>query len=103
MRLGSSHNRISAAYLFQQPALLDDVCYGLHLNALGFVDILEGVQVAGLLVLHDAHLRRQRRETWGKRGRQTHLAERALSNTPKKDEMKQVNLSIKVYGLRASN
>ena len=45
-----------AAYLFQQPALLDDVGDCLHLHALRLVDVLEGIEVASLLVLDNSNL-----------------------------------------------
>ena len=39
-------------YLFQQSTLLDDVRNGFHLDTFGLVDVLEGIQLASLLVLN---------------------------------------------------
>ena len=43
-------------YLLQQPALLDDIRYRLHLHALGLVDVFERIELPRLLVLDDADL-----------------------------------------------
>ena len=35
---------------------LNDICHGLHLDTLYFIDIFKGIQLAGLLMLYDADL-----------------------------------------------
>lgn len=42
--------------LFEKPAFLDDVWDSFHFNALGLVDVLEGIELSSLLVLDDADL-----------------------------------------------
>lgn len=45
--------------LFQETAFLHDVGDGLHLDAFGLVDVLEGVEFTALLVLDDSDLERR--------------------------------------------
>jgi hypothetical protein len=42
--------------LLQQPSLLNNVRNSFHLDAFYFVDVLEGVQLSSLLMLHYADL-----------------------------------------------
>lgn len=35
---------------------MDDIWDGLHFDTLGLVDVLEGIELAGLLMLDDANL-----------------------------------------------
>jgi hypothetical protein len=42
--------------LFQQPSLLYNIWNSSHLHALSLVDVFEGIELAGLLVLDDPNL-----------------------------------------------
>ena len=44
--------------LLEKPALLDDVGNCLHLYTFCFVDVLEGIKILGLLMLHHPDLSR---------------------------------------------
>ena len=57
--------REDGPYLLEQAAFLYDVGYGLHLDALGLVDILESIEVASLLVLNDSDLGERRQNQKG--------------------------------------
>ena len=46
-------------YLLEQPALLDDVRDCLHLDTLCLVDVLQRIELTGLLVLDDSDLGRR--------------------------------------------
>ena len=48
---------IDRTNLFQQLSLLYDIWNSFHLHALGLVDVFEGIQLAGLLVLDDPNLK----------------------------------------------
>ena len=83
--------------LFQQPAFLDDIGHGLHLDALCLVDILESIKLLGLLVLDDADL------SWEGLWRNladddeaTHLSKGTLANASKEHKVEEVGVSIKV-------
>ena len=60
MKDGRHHGRRRAAnvvvYLFQKPALLDDIGDSLLLDAFGLVDVLESVEFFGSFVLDDSDL-----------------------------------------------
>jgi hypothetical protein len=43
-------------YLFQKTSFLYYVGHSFHLDTLGFIDVLESIKLASLLVLDDAHL-----------------------------------------------
>lgn len=85
-------------HLFEKSAFLNDVGDGLHFDAFCLVDVLEGVELAGLLVLDDADLG----GCQGERERdteETHLAKGALAHTAKEDKVEEGDFAIKVNGL----
>ena len=94
------HGGADEADLFQQAALLNDIGNGLHLDAFRLVDVFESIQLAALLVLDDSDLRNERRcdVNQGERKR-TCLSEGALADTAKENEMEEVYIPVKVYGL----
>jgi hypothetical protein len=47
---------VEGTNLLKQPTFLNDICHGLHLDTLYFIDIFKGIQLAGLLMLYDADL-----------------------------------------------
>lgn len=49
-------SEIDRTNLFQQPSLLYNIWNSSHLHALSFVDVFEGIELAGLLVLDDPNL-----------------------------------------------
>ena len=54
----ANDHKTAQAHLLKQSALLYDICHCFHLHTFGFVDVLECVQFARLLVLDDADLER---------------------------------------------
>lgn len=48
---------IDRTNLFQQPSLLYNIWNSSHLHALGLVNVFEGIELAGLLVLDDPNLK----------------------------------------------
>lgn len=46
----------NSAHLFEQAPFLNDIGNSFHSDTFGFVNVLEGVYIASLLVLNDADL-----------------------------------------------
>lgn len=54
-------------YLFEQAAFLYHIGHGLHFDALGFIDVFQGIELMSLLVLDNTNLRVIRRRESVKR------------------------------------
>ena len=50
-------SEIDRTNLFQQPSLLYNIWNSSHLHTFGLVNVLEGIELAGLLVLDDSDLK----------------------------------------------
>lgn len=66
--------------LFEKTSFLDDVGYGAHLDAFGFVDVFESIEIFGLLVLDDAD-----------------FAKGAFADSAEKVEVVEIDGTVKVY------
>ena len=67
--------------LLEQTPLLDDIGGGAALDTAGLVDVLERIQVAGLLVLDDAH-----------------AAVRALADGAEELKVEEVDVAVEIGG-----
>lgn len=72
-----------------------------HLYTLGLIDVLEGIQIPGLFVLNDTDL-----DDFLSQGKDrtcvlcANLSECTLSYASQQNEVKEVDISIKVNGLK---
>ena len=83
---------------------MDDVSNGLLFDALGLVDVLEGVKLLRPLVLDDSDLLSTCKDADRGNGRvaSTHLAESALPDSTMEVKVVEIDLAVKVDGLRAA-